>query len=55
MTEVIASDLVLLSGRSEGGESSRGAAAGNNFDQRAPEPEHVSATSSPISDEDIPF
>ena len=55
MTEVIASDLVLLSGRGESGESSRGAAAGNNFDQRAPEPEHVSATSSPISDEDIPF
>lgn len=55
MTEVIASDLVLLSGRGESGESSRGATAGNNFDQRAPEPEHVSATSSPISDEDIPF
>lgn len=54
MTEVIASDLVLLSGRGEGGESSRGA-AGNNFDQRAPEPEQVAATSSPISDEDIPF
>ena len=54
MTEVIANDLVLLSGRGEGAESSRGV-AGNNFDQRAPEPEHVSAGSSPISDEDIPF
>ena len=58
MTEVIASDLVLLGGRGEGGGSegggqSRGAAAGNNFDQRAPEPE--SASSAPISDEDIPF
>jgi single-strand DNA-binding protein len=59
MTEVVGSDLILLSGRSEGGESgsgySRGAAAGgnNNFDQRVPEPEPAGAT--PISDEDIPF
>ena len=56
MTEVVASDLVLLGGRGEGGEGggySRGASAsGNNFDQRTPEPEHASA---PISDEDIPF
>src|SRR5947207_9064098 len=55
MTEVVANDLVLLSGRSEGGDSTRGASAGNSFDQRSPEPEHVSASSSPISDEDIPF
>jgi single-strand DNA-binding protein len=59
-TEIIANDLVLLSGRGEGagedsGGRSRGAAAsGNNFDQRAPEPEHAPA-STPISDEDIPF
>ena len=57
MTEVVANDLVLLGGRGEGaGESggySRAAAAGNHFDQREPEP--ASATSSPISDEDIPF
>ena len=60
MTEVVANDLVLLGGRGEaageGGGHSRGAAAaggGNNFDQRPPEPE--SATSTPISDEDIPF
>ncbi|HEV7218047.1 MAG: single-stranded DNA-binding protein [Terriglobales bacterium] len=58
-TEIIANDLVLLSGRGEGagadpGGQARGAAAGgNNFDQRGPEPEPVS--SSPISDEDIPF
>ena len=59
MTEVVASDLVLLGGRGEsggegGGGYSRGASAGggNNFDQRTPEPEHASA---PISDEDIPF
>lgn len=61
MTEVVASDLVLLGGRGEGGGSgdsggaSRGAAAaGNSFDQRAPEAEPAPA-SSPISDEDIPF
>jgi single-strand DNA-binding protein len=60
MTEVVASDLVLLGGRgeaSEGGGYSRGAASaaggGNNFDQRVPEPETAGAT--PISDDDIPF
>jgi single-strand DNA-binding protein len=59
-TEIIANDLVLLSGRGEGadddsGTRSRGAAAaGNNFDQSAPEPQHAAA-STPISDEDIPF
>lgn len=54
MTEVVANDLVLLSGRSEGeGGHARGAAAGNNFDQRTPEVEH--AASGPITDEDIPF
>ncbi|HZQ68739.1 MAG TPA: single-stranded DNA-binding protein [Terriglobales bacterium] len=57
MTEVVVNDLVLLGGRGEsggeGGGYSKGASAGgNNFDQRAPEPEHASA---PISDEDIPF
>ncbi len=59
MTNIIGNELVLLGGRGEagGGESaSRGVAAGgNNFDQRTPEPEPASATSSPISDEDIPF
>jgi len=52
-TEIIANELVLLSGRGEGGEMARGAAAGNNFDQRSPEP--AAAPSGPISDEDIPF
>jgi len=60
MTEVVASDLVLLGGRGDsGGESSgfsRGASAGNNnFDQRTPEPEPAAVGSSQISDEDIPF
>jgi single-strand DNA-binding protein len=59
-TEIIANDLVMLSGRGEGagddsGGRSRGAsAAGNNFDQSTPEPQHAAA-STPISDEDIPF
>jgi len=60
MTEVVASDMILLGGRGEntGGELSGGsratAAGGNNFDQRTPEPEHATA-SGPITDEDIPF
>ena len=55
MTEVVASDLVLLGGRGDGGDGgySRGMPSGNNFDQRVPEQEP--ATASPISDEDIPF
>ena len=60
MTEVVASDLILLGGRGEGGGggdfagSSRGASSGgNNFDQRMPEAEP--AGTAPISDEDIPF
>jgi len=65
MTEVVASDIILLGGKGEGGGggefsgSSRGAGAsaggGNNFDQRTPEPEHAAAGSGPITDEDIPF
>ena len=59
MTEIVASDMILLGGRGEGGGgdfggSSRGASAsGNNFDQRVPEPQHDAA--GPITDEDIPF
>jgi len=60
MTEVVASDLILLGGRGEAsgdfGERSRGASAsggnGNNFDQREPEP---APATTPINDEDIPF
>jgi single-strand DNA-binding protein len=62
MTEVVASDLILLGGRGEGGGEasgghSRGAAAGggNNFDQRTPEHEPAAAGPAPITDEDIPF
>ncbi|HLY92434.1 MAG TPA: single-stranded DNA-binding protein [Candidatus Angelobacter sp.] len=58
-TEIVASDLVLLSGRGEGGggehegRSSRGAAApGSSFDQRTHADEHAPTE---ITDEDIPF
>jgi single-strand DNA-binding protein len=60
MTEVVANELVLLGGRGEGGSGGggnfqkRGAAAGNDFDQRAPEPEHAPADAG-ITDDDIPF
>jgi single-strand DNA-binding protein len=59
MTEVVASDLILLGGRGEGGGGeysggSRGASSSNNnFDQRVPETEPAGA--GPITDEDIPF
>lgn len=60
MTEVVASDLILLGGRGEGssggdfgGNARAASAGGNNFDQRAPE--HEPAASGPITDEDIPF
>jgi single-strand DNA-binding protein len=64
MTEIVVNELILLGGRGEGaGDAggSRGAASssssggGNNFDQRTPEPEHATAGSGPITDEDIPF
>jgi len=57
-TEIIASDLVLLSGRGEGGggehegRSSRGAPASSSFDQRTQADEHAPTE---ITDEDIPF
>ncbi len=61
MTEIVASDLVLLGGRGEGAGdhtgSTRGVAAsgGNNFDQREPEHATAPAAAGPITDEDIPF
>jgi single-strand DNA-binding protein len=63
MTEIVASDLILLGGRGEGAggdfSSSRGASAsggnGNSFDQSVPEHQPAAAGSGPITDEDIPF
>ena len=57
-TEVIANDLVLLSGRGEGDEAggsrafSRAAGSGNSFDQRGPD---ESLAQTEITDDDIPF
>ncbi len=66
MTEIVASDLVLLGGR--GGEGGSGGSSfnqqrsgsANDFDQSAPaEPAHADTASAPqgteITDEDIPF
>lgn len=55
-TEIIASDLVLLGGRGEGGEShsSRGASASAGFDQR-PQQSEEAPHPAEITDEDIPF
>lgn len=58
-TEIVANDLVLLSGRGEGGSEggsgySRGAAAGGgDYDQNSHHEEPAHATN--IQDEDIPF
>lgn len=66
-TEIVANDLMLLSGRGEGagdagGYSSRGAAANSGFDQRTPhtdEPPAPQEAHAPhpaeITEEDIPF
>lgn len=58
-TEVIANDLVLLSGRGEGDEASggsrafsRAAGSANSFDQRGPD---ESLAQTEITDDDIPF
>ncbi|HET7348111.1 MAG TPA: single-stranded DNA-binding protein [Acidobacteriaceae bacterium] len=55
-TEIIVNDLVLLSGRGEGGESggySRGASG--SYDQRQPAQADDLVQSTEITDDDIPF
>ena len=60
-TEIVAQDLVLLSGRGEGGgegevRSRSTAASGSSFDQRAPQPaEDYAHNNTGITDDDIPF
>ena len=59
-TEIVVDQLLLLGGGGGSGEGggggsynqSRSQGGGNNFDQRAPEPEHAT---SQITDEDVPF
>jgi single-strand DNA-binding protein len=55
-TEIVVNDLVLLSGRGEGGESggySRGASS--SYDQRQPAQADDLVQSTEITDDDIPF
>jgi len=59
-TEIVANDLVLLSGRGEGGgdhegRASRGASASSSFYQRTPHAEEHAPHPAEITDEDIPF
>ncbi len=57
-TEIIVSDLSLLSGRDDGGGYSRSTSAANaavNEDQRPPAGQDDYAQSAEISDDDIPF
>ncbi|MGH9563684.1 MAG: single-stranded DNA-binding protein [Terracidiphilus sp.] len=54
-TEIIALDISLLSGREDGGGSSRASSASSNVDQRQPAANDEYAQSAEISDEDIPF
>lgn len=61
-TEILVNELLLLSGREDGGGAgaggySRGASAGasGNMDQRQPAGQDDFAQSAEISDEDIPF
>lgn len=54
-TEIIVLDLSLLSGREDGGGSSRAASASTSVDQRPPAAQDEYAQSAEISDEDIPF
>jgi single-strand DNA-binding protein len=56
-TEIIASDVSLLSGREDGAGNYRSASTGSgaNFDQRQPAAQEDYAQSAEISDEDIPF
>lgn len=57
-TEVVASDLVLLGGRGEGGGDHEGRssrAAASSFDQRSSHSEEHTPASAEITDEDIPF
>lgn len=54
-TEIIASDISLLSGREEGASPSRPNSSAANFDQRQPAAHEDYGQSAEISDEDIPF
>jgi single-strand DNA-binding protein len=54
-TEIIVSELSLLSGREDGGGSSRASSAPANMDQRQPAASDEYSQAAEISDDDIPF
>jgi single-strand DNA-binding protein len=54
-TEIIVNDLSLLSGREDGGGSSRSSSAPSNMDQRHPAATDEYSQAAEISDDDIPF
>ena len=56
-TEIIVNDLVLLSGRGEGGESGGGysKSSSSSYDQRPPAHADYLVQSTEITDDDIPF
>ena len=64
-TEIVVNELVLLSGRGEGGEggssggysrsSSGSSSGGNSFDQRSSAPQQDDYAGTEITDDDIPF
>lgn len=60
-TEVVVNELVLLSGKGEGGEGGGGREGGysrqntGSFDQRSPAPVHDDYGDTGITDDDIPF
>jgi single-strand DNA-binding protein len=54
-TEIIVNDLSLLSGREDGGGSSRSSNAPSNMDQRQPAASDEYSQAAEISDDDIPF
>jgi single-strand DNA-binding protein len=54
-TEIVVNDLVLLSGRTEGGETGSSSKAGSSYDQRPPAHADDLVQSTEITDDDIPF
>jgi single-strand DNA-binding protein len=55
ITEIIVNELLLLSGREDGGGSSRSSNAPSNMDQRQPAATDEYSQAAEISDDDIPF
>jgi single-strand DNA-binding protein len=54
-TEVLINELVLLSGKSDGGEGGYSRGGGSSYDQRTPGPPDELVSSTEITDDDIPF